>query len=165
MVTVLTLLAAATAAAAALVVVLSRDVLHGALALIVVLLALAGVYAGLGAFFIAAVQVIVYAGAIMVLFLFSVMVLEARREHAPRLASFRLQHAAAALAGLALLAGLAAGGGRALELAPQPEGAGSLPALSHLLFGEYLLPFELTGLLLLVAVVAVMTLARREDRP
>ena len=37
--------------------------------------------------------------------------------------------------------------------------------MSHLLFGEYLLPFELTGLLLLVAVVAVMTLARREDRP
>jgi len=160
---VLTLFAALVAAAAALVVVLSTDVLHGALALILVLMMLAGVYAGLGAYFIAAVQVIVYAGAIMVLFLFAVMVLESRREHAPRLASYRLHHAAAVLAGAALLFGLVTGGGRVLAFAPQPEGAGSLPALSRLLFGEYLLPFELTGLLLLVAVVAVMTLAARRE--
>jgi len=154
----MTLLCAAVAALAAVLVVVQKDVLHSALSLIVVLLALAGVYAGLGAWFIAAIQVIVYAGAIMVLFMFAIMVLESRREHPSRLASARLNRLAAGLIGLALFLGMA-GSAQAPVTGPAgpPPGA-SVPALSSLLFGEFLLPFELVGILLLVAVVGVMTL-------
>ena len=169
MVTGLTLLCAAVAALAALVVVLSTDVLHGALALIVVLLALAGVYAGSGAWLIAAVQIIVYAGAVMVLFLFVIMVLESRHEHAPRLASFRLNRLAAAVVGAALLAlmtGYArvpAGTPGNVEVIVAPAAGSGVVEFSTLLFHEFLLPFELVGLLLLVAVVAVMTLTGPRD--
>lgn len=161
MVTALTLGCALVAALAALLVVFSTDVMHGALALIVVLVALAGVYAGLGAHFIAAIQIAVYAGAIMILFLFAIMVLEGRREHAPRLASNRLHRLAAVLAGGAMLLGLVAG---LKTLGADPGAlqatAPSIRDLSHLLFGEWLLPFELVGLLLFVALVAVMVLTR-----
>lgn len=157
---------AVVAAVAAVFVVLTADVLHAALALIVVLLALAGIYAGLGAPFIAAVQVIVYAGAIVTLFVFAVMILESRRERAPLLSTWKRHRAAAGLAAGALLAGLWGFTGLgALAFGPPTPGAGALPGLAHLLFGEFLLPFELVGVLLLVAVVAVLVLARRDGEP
>jgi len=164
----MTLLCAAVAALAAVLVVVQKDVLHSALSLIVVLLALAGVYAGLGAWFIAAIQVIVYAGAIMVLFMFAIMVLESRREHPSKLASAHLKRLAAGLVGLALFLGMA-GSAQAPVIGPAATGfapSASVPELSTLLFGEFLLPFELVGILLLVAVVGVMTLTgfARTDR-
>lgn len=167
MVTALTLACAFAAAAAAVLVVFSPDVMHGALALIAVLVALAGVYAGLGAHVIAAVQIAVYAGAIMILFLFAIMVLEGRREHPPRLASHRLHRLAAVLAGGAIfLGGLAVPRTAGSDPDLLQLGAPSIRDLAHLLFGEWLLPFELVGVLLFVALVAVMVLARPhlEDR-
>ncbi len=159
MVDALILALAAVAAAASLVVVLKTDVMHSALALITVLLCLAGIYAGLGAWFIAAVQAVVYAGAVMVLFLFAIMVLESRREHPARLAGRRLTAAGAGLAGLGLFAALLASarGTAPVSTVPGP----SLAAIAHGLFGEGLLPFELVGVLLLVALVAVVVLAGR----
>lgn len=160
---------ALTAAVAAVLVVVLKDVLHSALALIVVLLALAGIYAGQGAWFIAAIQVIVYAGAVMVLFMFAIMVLESRREHPSKLGSAGLNRLAAALIAAALLAAggatlFGAGGAGTTAAAGAPPSA-SVPELSTLLFGEYLLPFELVGVLLLVAVVGVMTLTGPARQP
>jgi NADH-quinone oxidoreductase subunit J len=157
----LTLVLAVIAALAAILVVLPTDVLHSAIALIVVLLALAGIYAGLGAWFIAAIQVIVYAGAIMVLFMFTIMVLESRREHPSKLASIRLHRLAAVLAGVAIFLGMA-GSAQAPVLGLAPSA--SVPEISMVLFNDFLLPFELVGVLLLVAVVGVMTLTGIQDR-
>jgi NADH:ubiquinone oxidoreductase subunit 6 (subunit J) len=155
----LVLACASVAAAASLVVILRANVLHGALALIAVLLALAGVYAGLGAYFVAAVQVIVYAGAIMVLFLFAMMVLESRREKAP---PSRLNLVAALVAAGGLLAGLVgAVTWYRFGAGPPEAGAPTVSQTARFLLGDYLLAFELVGLLLLVALVAVTALARR----
>jgi len=157
----LTLGCAIVAAVAAVLVVTLKDVLHAALALIAVLLALAGIYAGQGAWFIAAIQVIVYAGAVMVLFMFAIMVLESRREHPSKLASAGLNRLAAGLIGAALLAAAMTtffGDGGVSGAAGGPAPSATVPELSTLLFGEFLLPFELVGVLLLVAVVGVMTL-------
>ena len=157
----LTLACALVAALAAVLVIVQKDVLHSALALIVVLLALAGIYAGQGAWFIAAIQVIVYAGAIMVLFMFAIMVLESRREHPSKLASARLHRLAAVLAGAALCLGMA-GSAQAPTASVAP--AAGVPEISAILFSEFLLPFELVGILLLVAVVGVMTLTGHAGR-
>ncbi len=161
----LTLVSALAAAASALAVIMSRDIMRAALALILTLLALAGVYAGLGAYFLAAVQVIVYAGGIMVLFLFVMMVLKSRREPVFGGGSPRLYRAAAWLAGGLMLVSLLGVweygiGGKY----PGTRQAGpSLGEIAGFLFGEYVLPFELVGLLLFVTLVAVMALARRDD--
>ena len=125
-------------------------------------MALAGVYAGLGAYFIAAIQVIVYAGAIMVLFMFAIMVLESRRERPRRLPSFRLHRLGALVAGGVLLVALAGVTHRyGFQAGSLHEYAPSLSAQAKLLFSVYLLPFELVGLLLLIALVAVMVLTQR----
>jgi NADH-quinone oxidoreductase subunit J len=163
-VTVVLAACALVAAAASLVVVLKPDVLHGALGLITVLLALAAIYAALGAWFLAAVQVIVYAGAVVVLFMFAIMVLESRREPASRLPGGRLHRVAAGLAGAALFAALAG----AQAAVPVEPGLARLaaPGLSRFarhLFEEHLLSFEAVGLLLLVALVAIVVLVGRRE--
>lgn len=156
---------AAIAALASLVVILRSDVLHSALALVVVLLALAGIYAGLGAYFIAAVQVAVYAGAVMVLFLFAIMVLESRRERPSALSSRRLHRLGALVTcGVLLITLVATRVPRGLKpAADRFAEAPNLSSQASLLFSQYLLPFELVGVLLLVAVIAVMVLARRPE--
>lgn len=157
-----------TAALAAVFVVLRPDVLHGALALVVVLLSLAGVYAGLGARFIAAIQIVVYAGAVVVLFLFAIMVLKSRRESAGPRSLARISWAGAVVAGGALCTALAlAAPWREFGAGDSGAGAPPLSDLAGALFQEHLLAFELVGVLLLVAVVAVVALARfpAERRP
>ena len=145
-------------------VILRADVLHSALALIVVLLALAGIYAGLGAYFIAAIQVVVYAGAVMVLFLFAIMVLRSRRESpAPpsgEPSPVRLHRVAALVAGGVLLVALAGAALRdGFSAGPLHGNAPTLSAFARTLFRDHLLSFELVGLLLLISLVAVMVLA------
>jgi len=139
--------------------------MHSALALITVLLCLAGIYAGVGAWFIAAVQAVVYAGAVMVLFLFAIMVLESRREHPARLAGRRLTWAGAAAAGGGLFAALVASSSGEPVPPAAPVPSPNLASLAKALFGEDLLPFELVGLLLLVALVAVVVLAAPHPTP
>jgi len=124
----------------------------------------AGVFLLLGDTFLAAVQVIVYAGAILVLFLFVVMLLDVRKDDL-RGAGGRLRRGLLTLlvAGLGLLlvlAGVAATGLRGLEAGPgEPAGP---EGLSDLLLGRYLLPFEVLSMLLLAAMIgiAVLTLRR-----
>jgi NADH-quinone oxidoreductase subunit J len=152
---------AALAVGSALGLVLKRNPVHGALFLVVNLGAVAALYLMLGAEFLAAAQVIVYAGAIMVLFVFAIMVLIPGKEETgpdPRRGWRLLAVPIGALLGLQLLLvvrGLTAGPAPGAPAAP-----GGVEGLARLLFTQYLFPFELTSVLLLAAMVGVLLLAR-----
>jgi NADH-quinone oxidoreductase subunit J len=153
---------AVVAIGSALGLVLKKNAIHGALFLVVNLGAIAALYLTLGAEFLAAAQVIVYAGAIMVLFVFAIMVLIPGKEETgpdPR-RPYRLMAlpvGAALLAELALVV-VARRGADTGAAAPIP---GGVEAIGRLLFTDYLFPFELTSVLLLAAMVGVLLLARR----
>ena len=152
------------AVVASLLVIAQRNPIHSVLLLIVSFGALSGLYVLLDAPFVAVTQIIVYAGAIMVLFLFVIMLLNlsddgAEARHRGR-ALFRL--------GAWIGGGVLAGELTALFLrvpfpapATPPAGYGGAEAVSTTLFVDYLLPFELTSILLLVAVVGAVVLAQR----
>ncbi len=149
----------------ALGVAVFRNPVHSALSLAVVFVCLAVMYILLSAPFIAAAQVMIYAGAILILFLFVIMVLNPRLEIGDTLTG---QRAAAVIVGLALavVVSLVLING---HLAPAqgpftPEyiaQKGHTQLIASLLFTDFLLPFELTSLLLLVAVVGVISLAKK----
>jgi NADH-quinone oxidoreductase subunit J len=148
----------------------ARNAVHVALFLVISQVGLAVAFLLQGAFFVAAVQVIIYAGAIMVLFLFVIMLLGVDRRDAldePR----RGQRPLALALGMLLTAqvlyvawqgvdlAFADGGETAIqEVNSEP---GNVLGLARVLFGRYVLPFEITSVLLIVAVVGVMVLARR----
>ena len=151
----------------------ARSPVHTALFLVAAQVALALAFLLEGAFFVAAVQIIVYAGAIMVLFLFVIMLLGVdRREILTE--PFSAQRPVAAALGLLLaleisylalkgkdLVLASAGGEDALQALN--ESPGNVEALAKVLFSDYLLPFEVTSVLLVAAVVGVMVLARRME--
>ncbi len=153
---------AALAVGSAFGLVLKRNAIHGALFLVVNLASVAALYLMLGAEFLAAAQVIVYAGAIMVLFVFAIMVLIPGKEETgpdPRRPWRLVAVPVGALLGLQLVAVVRAlRGGAPAGAAPMP---GSVEAIARLLFTQYLFPFELTSVLLLAAMVGVLLLARR----
>lgn len=156
-------LIAVVAVGSALGLVLRRNAIHGALFLVVNLGSIAALYLMLGAEFLAAAQVIVYAGAIMVLFVFAIMVLIPGKEETgpdPR-RPYRLLAAPLALVLLAELAVVLAARWTAPTGAPAPTSVGSAESIGRLLFTDYLFPFELTSVLLLAAMVGVLLLARR----
>ncbi len=152
------------AIAGALVVVLHRNPVYSALGLVLTLFQVAVIFAILDAPLLALLQVIVYAGAIVVLFLFVIMLLALEPEK--RLAApFPVAVAGLVLAGV-LGFGLAAASRVPLGRGGQgalPAGFGSPESLAASLFGAHLLPFELTSVLLLVAVVGAVVLARRRS--
>jgi len=156
------LVLAAVTVAGAVSLILQRHPIHSALSLIVVMVALAGLYLLQGAEFVAAVQIIVYAGAIMVLFIFVIMLLNAgeeERTNASRLARFvGVPLAVVFLAEVAFWIGRATS-----QLGPGPPEAVSTRDLSTLLFREYVFPFELTSFLILIALLGALVLARREE--
>jgi len=136
--------------------------IHSALSLIVVMVALAGLYLLQGAEFIAAVQIIVYAGAIMVLFIFVIMLLNAGEEERENLS--RLARFVGVPLGLVFLVEVAYWIARATShMAQSSTQAVSTRELSTLLFREYVFPFELTSFLILIAILGALVLARRED--
>jgi len=153
---------AAVAVGGAVNLILQEHPIHSALSLIVVMVALAGIYLLLGAELLAMVQVIVYAGAIMVLFVFIIMLLNAGREERTSLSR------AATYVGLpcgAILTVLLAW--RMTISQPGPLVAGSEPidlsqALSRMLMTNYVFPFELTSILILVAILGAVVLAKRD---
>jgi NADH-quinone oxidoreductase subunit J len=151
---------AVLAVGSALGLILKKNPIHGALFLVVNLASVAALYLTLGAEFLAAAQVIVYAGAIMVLFVFAIMVLIPGKEETgpdPR-RPFRL--AALPLGGV-LLVLLVIVVGRAVVTTGPGGAPGNVEAVGRLLFTDYLFPFELTSVLLLAAMVGVLVLARR----
>ncbi len=140
----------------------SRNPVTSAMFLVLTILSMAGLFVLLHAFFLAAVQIIVYAGAVIVLFLFVIMLLDLKEEE-QRMAN-------KTVTGLAVLAVLALGGifARALfnsELdaglaAPTLQGDPKL--LGQALFTQYLLPFEIIAVMLLVAMVGVLLLSKKD---
>jgi NADH-quinone oxidoreductase subunit J len=151
---------AGVAVGSALGLLLRRNPIHGALFLVVNLGSIAALYLMMGFEFLAFAQVIVYAGAIMVLFLFAIFVLIPGKEETgpdPR----RTWRLLAVPLGAILLVELVLVviARRAAPVAPPP--AMGFPARMAVLFTDYLLPFELTSVLLLAAMVGVLLLARR----
>ena len=162
MMMVVFLLIAGVAVGSALALVLRRNAIHGALFLVVNLGSIAVLYLMMGYEFLAFAQVIVYAGAIMVLFVFAIMVLipgKADTGPDPR-RGWRL---VAAPLGAVLLVelGMVLAARTTAPTGPGRAAAGSVESLARLLFTDYLLPFELTSVLLLAAMVGVMVLTRR----
>jgi len=161
--TLVFVLVAGVAVGSALGLVLKRNPIHGALFLVVNLGTVAVLYLTLGAQFLAVAQIAVYAGAIMVLFLFAIFVLIPGKEETgpdPRRA-YRLLALPVGAALLVLLAVVVATGARGGTAAPAaPDG---VEAIARLLFTDYLFPFEVTSVLLLAAMVGVLLLARRRE--
>jgi NADH-quinone oxidoreductase subunit J len=158
---VIFLILAAVAVAGAVSLILQRHPIHSALSLIVVMVALAGLYLLLGAEFVAAVQIIVYGGAIMVLFVFVIMLLNAgeeERTNFSRLAAYAGVPLAVAMAGL-IAAAIARSN---LPAEPATAALTSTKSLSMLLFQDFVYPFELTSFLILVAILGAIVLAQRE---
>lgn len=152
----------------ALNLLLQRSPINSALSLVVVMLSLAVIYWTLGAEFLAAAQVIVYSGAIMVLFTFVIMLLNAGEEVKTRgskvayvigipavlcvaaLLSYTFLHERSAL-------GYANLGGRL------NDGVSNMTEISKVLFTDLLLPFEVTSILILVAILGAVVLARKDN--
>ncbi|MEZ4414723.1 MAG: NADH-quinone oxidoreductase subunit J [Gemmatimonadota bacterium] len=152
-------------------VVAARNPVASLLFMVVALASLAGIFVLLEAHFLAAIQVLVYAGAIMVLFLFVIMLLNLGHE-----ASSDLRSGVWLIAGFALTGGIVGAIMRALgraSLGSQGEPAamaldalvaekGAVGVIADPLFTTYVVPFELTGILLLIAVVGAIALAKRK---
>jgi NADH-quinone oxidoreductase subunit J len=153
---------AAVAVASALVVIGQRNPLYSAFALIVTLCSLAAIFGLLASPFIAVLQVIVYAGAIMVLFLFVLMLLNVRREDdRPR----RGGRALAGVAGVAVALLVAQAGWVLLraEPGPTPQFDASTRRMAEVLFSpHFLYVFEATSILILAALVGAVALAKKE---
>lgn len=155
------------AVAAAVALILAREPIHSALSLILVMISLAVLYLLLGAEFMAAVQIIVYAGAIMVLFVFVIMLLNAGVEE-------RTDYSK-----IAKWAGLPLAFFMILEIAhwmarsfigrsvangtPDTSVSVSTVDLSKMIFQQYLLPFEATSILILIAIIGALVLAKKGE--
>ena len=155
---------AAMAVVGAISLIFQRHPIHSALSLIVVMVALAGLYLLMGAEFVAAVQIIVYGGAIMVLFVFVIMLLNAgveERTNVSKLAGTIGIPLAIALTGF--LAAAVARSTDAVQAATQTGAPAPTKALANLLFQDFVYPFELTSFLILVAILGAIVLAQRES--
>jgi NADH-quinone oxidoreductase subunit J len=157
---ILFLLFAGFCLAGAINLLLQTHPINSALSLIVVMTSLAVLYLLLGAEFLAAAQIIVYSGAIMVLFVFTVMLLNAGREE--RTLGSRAARAIGLPAVVALLAVLATVilHIQGLGSAAMSQGITTTEELSLVLFHELLLPFEVTSVLILIAILGAVALAR-----
>jgi len=148
---------------AAILVVTMRDIIRCGLAMMVCFGALAGIYVLVGAPLVAAAQVLVYIGAISVLILFAIMLTETKL--APSKLVFQTQAAPAAVAAIviAILVSFVALGTDWYASADRARVV--TEALARMLFGEYVLPFEVVSVLLLAAVIGGVFIAKREDKP
>jgi NADH-quinone oxidoreductase subunit J len=153
---------AVLAVGSALAMVLNvRNTVAAAMSLVITMVALAGIYVLLQAHLIAVIQIMVYAGAIVVLFIFVVMLLNLRRDSFPP-ARMRLAKLVGSVAGVwALTRFLRAAGAHLPDVRTVPEDFGGYRHMGKALFTDFLLPFEMTSLLLLAAIVGAVILAMR----
>jgi NADH-quinone oxidoreductase subunit J len=158
-------MAAASVASAILAITRSNPV-HSVLWVLALFLHVAGIFLLVGAEFLAAVQVIVYAGAILVFYLFFLMLLDLRVETAGRRFGAHWPIGAAAGLGFVILAARSTIPGLAPPARPPVAaggaGTGNLAAIGAALFSEFALPFEVVSLVLLVAIVGAIVVARRK---
>jgi NADH-quinone oxidoreductase subunit J len=154
--------AALTLLCAALVIAnpFSRSPVTSAMFLVLTIISMAGLFVLLHAFFLAAVQILVYAGAVMVLFLFVIMLLDLKEEERRKIKFFGFVAAIIAVGGIAtaFFKSLSA----VKPAVEQPTLEGETVALGKLLFSQYVLPFEIVSVLLLVAMVGVILLSKKK---
>jgi len=162
-------LLAAVTVISALMVTLSKNAVNAAMFMILSLIGTAGLFGMLGSYFLAALQVLVYAGAIMVLFVFIIMMIDVDEEAKGKIGIANL--VAALIAGVLMSVGLIA-----LSLSPEFQHAlpelpaeatsdpmvftGSAQGYGAVLFGKYLLPIQVMGMLLLIAMVGVIVISK-----
>ena len=153
-------------------VITRRNPVHAALSLVLTLFGVAVHFVALEAYFLAAVQIIVYAGAIVVLFLFVIMLLGVDKAEDLQTEPLVAQRWLAGIAGLGLLGLLVIAVSRGAEMlttraeglatsAECASGDANIQQLARSVFGDYVVAFELTSILLVVAVVGTVMLARR----
>jgi NADH-quinone oxidoreductase subunit J len=157
------------ALAAAIAMVLARNAVHSALFLVLTMLSLAVLYMMQQAPFLGFVQIIVYTGAVMMLFLF-VLMLVGRDSSDSVVEVLRGQRVAAILLGLAFALLVVAGVGHTVFQIPSrglgdAASNGNLPGIGRLIFTDYLFPFELTSALLITAALGAMVLAFAQKKP
>jgi NADH-quinone oxidoreductase subunit J len=154
---------AALTLASGLLVIVSRNPITSAMFLVITIAFLAGLFVLLHAFFLAAVQILVYAGAVMVLFLFVIMLLDLRAEERRRFNTFGI---AAGIIGIVSLGYVLIS--TVIKARPGVGATATLEGgtapLGKVLFTNYLLPFEIVSVLLLVAMVGVILLSKRDLR-
>jgi NADH-quinone oxidoreductase subunit J len=145
-----------------LMVVLSKNPIHSVLYLVLTFFAIAGHYVLMNAQFLAAVHIIVYAGAIMVLFLFVIMLLNLNKETEPQKGVW-LKASAAIASGslLVILVGSLRGAEQIQSSVPYDSSIGLIERLGQTLFNEFLLPFEVASILLLGAMVGAVMLGKK----
>jgi NADH-quinone oxidoreductase subunit J len=162
--TLLFWLLAVIALVAAASMIIQRNPVHSALFLIITLLSLAGLFLLLSAHFLAVIQIIVYAGAIMVLFLFVIMLLDIRRVEAVP-SRVKLQKSLGVVLGviflLEALLVLRSGAVQELSVAPPPPDFGTAATLGRALFAGYFFPLQLAAVLLFIALIGAVVLSKR----
>jgi NADH-quinone oxidoreductase subunit J len=148
-------------------VVVNRNPVASALSLVVSFLCLACLYVGLDAYFIGAIQVVVYAGAVMVLFLFIIMLLDLKAEQRRKFNKVAI--AGGGIVALAFAAQLVSvihsfpmGAQEFPKLALQGDQLDSLKLVGRTLFSTHTLPFQVVGVLILVATIGVIVISKRE---
>jgi NADH-quinone oxidoreductase subunit J len=156
----------------ALLVIVQRNPIYSVLAIIISFFGLAGLYVLLEAPFVAVVQIIIYAGAIMVLFLFVVMLLNVPREDAGewdrahpyyRPWAMRIGAALAVVMAVQLLWAFSRTPGLNVGIGDQRPGVSSVAELGRVLFTDYMFAFEVTSILIIIAMVGAVVLARKRE--
>jgi NADH-quinone oxidoreductase subunit J len=140
----------------------SNNPVTSAMFLVLTIVSMAGLFVLLHAFFLAAVQVLVYAGAVMVLFLFVIMLLDLKEEQRRRIP---LVSAGLGLIAVVAIASVIIGRlwkGPFIAATDQPTTVGDTTLLGTKLFSDYVLPFEIVSLVLLVAMIGVILLSKKE---
>ena len=163
---------AAVTVIGALLVVSQRNPVYSVLSLVGAFFGLSGLYVLLEAPFVAVVQIIIYAGAIMVLFLFVVMLLNVPREDAAewdrshplyRPGAVRIGAALAAVMMVELAWAFSHTEGLRRAMGAEPPGASSVADLGRVLFTNYMFAFEVTSILIIIAMVGAVILAKKRD--
>ena len=138
----------------------SRNPVTSAMFLVLTILSMSGLFVLLHAFFLAAVQIIVYAGAVLVLFVFVIMLLDLKEEERRKIRLFGI------VAGLIAVGGIVSAFVKSLASvkasSEQPPIEGDTVSLGKLLFTHYALPFEVVSVLLLVAMIGVILLSKKK---
>jgi NADH-quinone oxidoreductase subunit J len=142
----------------------SRNPVTSAMFLVLTILSMAGLFVLLHAFFLAAVQIVVYAGAVIVLFLFVIMLLDVKEEQRRRIKGFGMVVGLASVGAVffILMKTLLATRPQLTAQLVEANLDGGTAPLGTLLFTRYLLPFEIVSILLLVAMVGVILLSKRD---
>ena len=140
----------------------SRNPVTSAMFLVLTIVSMAGLFVLLHAFFLAAVQILVYAGAVMVLFLFVIMLLDLKEEERRKIKMFSLIGGLVSVGAIVIIFLKAVDDSQTRRQCAGTMLEGDTAALGKLLFTQYLLPFEIVSVLLLVAMVGVILLSKKD---